>query len=245
MTRLSVATVDVLVKNWGGFVANSKKETSLYAPVKQFLMLQGFEVKGEVAEADIVACREGEPPVIVELKTGFSLTLYHQAVARLAMTDVVYIAVPQPKGPRVRRILLENTRMCRRLGLGLLTVRDDGSVEVRAEPGPYAPRRNKKKAASLIKAFDRLEGDPNEGGSTRHGLVTGYRTDAVKCAAYLANAGAEKGAIVAKATGVKVATTIMRNNHYGWFAKVEKGVYDLTDAGRKGLADWADILGDT
>lgn len=218
------------------------RETDLYAPIKTFLEGQGYDVKAEVGAADIVARRAGEEPVIVELKTGFTLSLYHQAVARLGIVERVYIAVPRPKGARARRILLENTRLCRRIGIGLLTVRPDGLVEVQAEPGPYAPRKNARKQAALVKAYDRLEGDPNIGGATRNGLVTGYRTDALKCAAYLAESGAEKGAIVAKATGVTVATRLMRENHYGWFRKVETGVYDLTDAGRKGLIDWGDVL---
>ncbi|MEL6700588.1 MAG: DUF2161 domain-containing phosphodiesterase, partial [Pseudomonadota bacterium] len=118
----------------------------------------------------------------------------------------------------------------------------DGLVEVHADPGPYAPRKSKKRTTRLLREFERLDGDPNAGGATRHGIVTGYRQDALKCAMYLAEAGAEKGSLVAKATGVKAATTIMRNNHYGWFEKVETGVYALSAAGRLGLADWAGSL---
>ena len=85
-------------------------------------------------------------------------------------------------------------------------------------------------------------GEPNLGGATRHGLVTGYRQDALKCAAYLATTGPEKGAVLARATGVPKATSIMRNNVYGWFEKLEKGIYGLTPQGRQGLEDWAHSL---
>ncbi|MEO0486984.1 MAG: DUF2161 family putative PD-(D/E)XK-type phosphodiesterase [Pseudomonadota bacterium] len=216
------------------------RETDLYPPIKAYLTRQGYTVKGEVGAADIVALRGEEPPLIIELKRAFSLTLLHQAIERLSITDTVYVAVPRPKG---RKALRANISLCRRLGLGVMTVRADGLVEVHADPGPYAPRKAKKKTARLLREFDRLDGDPNAGGATRHGIVTGYRQDAIKCALYLANAGAEKGAIVAKATGVKTATTIMRDNHYGWFQKVEKGVYTLSTAGQTGLKDWGDALG--
>ena len=53
------------------------KETALYAPVKTFLEGQGYEVKAEIGAVDVMACRSGEPPVLVELKTGFALALYH------------------------------------------------------------------------------------------------------------------------------------------------------------------------
>ena len=215
------------------------READLYPPVKAYLEGQGYAVKGEVGAADVVALRGDEPPLIVELKTGFSLSLFHQGIDRLGVSDHVYLCVPRPKG---KRALRDNLRLARRLGLGVMTVRADGLFEVHADPGPYAPRKNKKKKTRLLREFERLDGDPNAGGATRHGIVTGYRQDALKCAAYLATSGAEKGAIIAKATGVPKATTIMRNNHYGWFQKVEKGVYDLTDDGRKGLSDWGDAL---
>ena len=215
------------------------RESDLYPPVKALLERQGYEVKGEVGAADLVARRGQEPPVIVELKLRFALTLFHQAVRRLSVTEAVYIAVPRPTGRTARRVLKDNLALCRRLGLGLMTVREDGRVEVHCDPGPYAPRQNKKAAARLLREFDRLEGDPNDGGATRHGIVTGYRQDALRCAACLAQLGASRGRDVVKATGVKVATRIMRDNHYGWFEKVSTGVYALTDQGREGLVHWA------
>lgn len=220
-----------------------KREADLYPHIKAYLERQGYTVKGEVGAADLVATRGDDEPVIVELKLRLNLTLYHQAVSRLAITDLVYLAVPKPSGKSARRALRENTMLCRRLGLGFLTVRKDGAVEAQCDPGPYAPRKNAKKRAKLLREFDRLEGDPNDGGATRHGIVTAYRQDALRCALYLAEAGAEKGAIIAKATGVENATTLMRDNHYGWFARVETGVYALTPQGRQGLADWGDGLG--
>lgn len=215
------------------------REQDLYPPIKALLERQGYTVKGEVGAADIVAFRDGGEPVIVELKLRFSLALFHQAVTRLKVTDLVYIGVCKPKGRTARRALKDNLALCRRLGLGLITVRSDGAVEVQCDPGPYAPRKNKAKAARLLREFDRLQGDPNAGGATRHGIVTAYRQDALKCAAHLAECGATKGSEVAKATGVSGATRLMRDNHYGWFEKVEKGVYCLTGTGQEGLKHWA------
>lgn len=212
------------------------KESDLYPPVKAHLEAQGYEVKGEVGAADVVARRAGEDPVIVELKTGFSLTLFHQAVARQAVSDLVYIAVPKPK-----RDARENVKLARMLGLGVLFVRPrDGFVEVMADPGPYRPRKSKKKSARLLREFDRLRGDPNAGGATRHGIVTGYRQDAIACARFLAVHGPSKGAKVAEWAEVPQATRIMADNHYGWFTRVERGVYGLSETGRKGLVDWGE-----
>jgi hypothetical protein len=215
---------------------SAPRETDLYLPVKAFLEGQGYVVKAEVGAADVVAVRGGEPPVVVELKLGFSLTLVHQCVARLAVSDDVYMAVARGQGKRFQRALKEMTTLARRLGLGLLTVRiSDGLVEVHCDPGPYAPRKSKKRQGQLLREFARLQGDPNDGGQTRVGLVTAYRQDAVKLALYLYEAGACKGADVARETGVARATTMMRDDHYGWFEKVDKGIYGLTPKGAEAV----------
>lgn len=213
------------------------RETELYPPVKAFLEGQGYEVKAEIGPADVVACREGDDPVVIELKTGFSLTLVHQAVARQALTEAVYIAVPRGKGRAFLGALKNMTTLCRRLGLGLITVRlADALVEVHCDPAPYAPRRSSLKRERLLREFAKRDGDPNTGG-TRGGIVTAYRQDALRCAVHLSDAGPSKGAVVARETGVAQATRMMADNHYGWFRRVDKGIYELTDVGRAALGE--------
>lgn len=209
------------------------RETDLYPPVKAFFEARGFTVKGEVGAADVVAVRGDEPPVIVELKTGFSLALVYQGIARQGLSDDVYLAVPWKRERRGAG--RDRLALCRRLGLGLLRVRlSDGHVELLCEPGPYRPRQSAVRKARLLKEFHGREGDPNPGGMNRQTIVTAYRQDAMTCAAHLA-AGPCRGAEVAKATGVSRATRLMADNHYGWFERVERGVYGLTEAGRAAL----------
>lgn len=206
------------------------KETELYAPVKSWLEGLGYEVKAEVGAADVVAVRDGGEPVLVELKTGFSLTLLQQACARQAMTDAVYVAVPRWAGKAGWRAFKGNTGLCKRLGLGVLSVRlKDGFVQVHADPAPFQPRKSALRKSRLLGEFAKRAGDPNTGG-TRGKVVTAYRQDAERCRDYLAKHGASRGRDVAKGAGVDRATTIMRDNHHGWFEKVEKGVYRLFPA---------------
>jgi len=204
------------------------RETVLYEPIKRFLEAQGYEVKAEVGAADVVAVRGDEPPVVVELKTSFALSLFHQAIDRQAITDLVYIAVPAGKGRRAYKALQKNQKLCRRLGLGLITVRlSDQLVVAHVDPAPYQPRKSKRKQKLLLGEFARRDGDPNVGGATRSGLVTAYRQDAMRCAAFLSENGATKAAMVAEGTGVVTARRIMSDNHYGWFCRVSSGIYDL------------------
>ena len=206
-------------------------ETDLYLPVKAWLKGLGFEVKSEVGPADVVGVRDGEEPVVVELKTGFSLTLLQQAVARQAVTDRVYVAVPRWSGKAGWRAFKGNISLCKRLGLGVLSVRlAEGAVQVHCDPVPFQPRKSKLKRARLIKEFAARRGDPNLGG-TRGQVETAYKQDVQVCATYLAEHGPCSGAVIARATGVTRATRIMADNHSGWFFRVERGVYTLSEAG--------------
>jgi hypothetical protein len=223
---------------------STARETDLYPALKSFLEDQGYVVKSEVGTADVVALREEGEPVVIELKLGFSLTLFHQCIARLSVSDTVYLAVARQPGKRFAKALKANIGLARRLGLGLITVRlADALVEVHCDPGPYRPRKSPKRKSHMLREFARRQGDPNEGGQTRAGLVTAYRQDALRLAVYLFEAGASKGADVARETGVKRATAIMRDNHYGWFEKVEKGIYGLTPAGADAVTVAARVLG--
>lgn len=216
------------------------QETELYAPIKALLEGQGYEVKGEVGSVDIVAVRGNEEPLVVEMKSGFSLTLFHQAVDRQRITDAVYVAVPRGSGKVFGAALKRNITLCRRLGLGLMTVRlRDGFVEVPLDPAPYKPRKAPRQKARLLSEFARLAGDPNTGGSTRKGLVTAYRQDALRCLACLNEAGPTKAAIVARQSGVANARRLMADNHYGWFDKVATGIYTLSPNGQRALGEYA------
>lgn len=217
------------------------READLYEPIKAHLEAQGYEVKAEIGACDLMARRGAEPPVIVELKTSFSLALVLQGAARQAMFDHVYLAVPVPPkrgwGPRYKDIL----RLCRRLGLGLLAVRG-ATVEAHLDPGPHVPRKAVKQAGRLIREFDRRVGDPNAGGTTGVKRMTAYRQDALRCLSHLCGVGEDRPARIAAATGVARAGNILRHDHYGWFERVERGLYRLSPKGRQALAAHADDL---
>ncbi len=221
------------------------RETALYPPLKAFLEAQGYAVKGEVEGCDIAAVRGDEPPVIVEMKTRFSLPLVLQGIARQDLSDRVYLAVPPFSGRTPRR--RDALALCRRLGLGLLAVRpgSEPAVEALLDPAPYRPRLRKRAAGRLLREFQRRVGDPNAGGSTRRALMTAYRQDALRCAACLQRNGPTKAAAVARAAGVPRARAIMYADHYGWFERPDgasSGIYALTPKGGAALRDHADML---
>lgn len=211
------------------------KETDLYPAVKRLLETQGYVVKAEVKSCDVMAVRGDEPPIIVELKTGLTLQLIYQGIDRLSITEHVYIAIAKPK----RAVPLEAQKLCKRLGLGLLVIAKSGSVDILAEPVPYAPRPNKSRKVAVLKEFHKRKGDPNIGGSTKTKLMTAYKQDALRCLCHLHSNGATKVSHLKKATQVDRAATILRADYYGWFVKQDRGIYNVTDAGRNAVLIYA------
>ena len=220
------------------------EETDLYPPVKSFFEAQGYEVKAEVNTCDVVAVNTQGETVIVELKKGFNLDLILQGVERLSLVDNVYIAAgfsgKIAKGSiwhKRRRGIL---KLCRRLGLGLMMVRlyasNPGKVDILLDPSPYKPRINSRKSARLKEEFKARVGDPNTGGATRAKIVTAYRQSAIKCAQLLATSGPLRARDVRDQAGVEKASVILRDNHYGWFERVDRGIYQLTDFGKNDIS---------
>ena len=213
-------------------------ETSLYAPVKRFLEGLGFEVKGEVCGCDIVAVDHGSPIalVICELKLSFTLELVLQAADRSTVCDEVWLAVRGSMRGRGRESDPRVKRLCRLLGFGLLCVSRSGRVDALVEPVAWRPRPNAKRRSKILEEHRRRKGDPTPGGAARQPIMTAYRQQALECAATLARAPARPRDLKPLAPD---APKILLRTVYGWFIKVERGVYALSEAGRAALVSWA------
>jgi hypothetical protein len=213
-------------------------ETALYPPIKRFLEAQGFSVKGEIGGCDIVALKEGEPPLVVvtELKLAFSLELVLQGIDRAAACDEVWLAVRASPSGRGRERDGRVKKLCRMLGFGLLLVSDAGRVDPIVEPSAWKPRANPKRRARLVREHRRRLGDPAVGGTAmRAPIMTAYRQQALACAAVLAQGPARPRDLKPQ---VADAAAILQRNYYGWFARIERGIYGLSDEGRVALERW-------
>jgi hypothetical protein len=120
-------------------------------------------------------------------------------------------------------------KLCRLLGFGLLGVSGAGRVELLVEPGPWRPRRDAKRRSRLVDEHRRRLGDPVLGGTCKMPLMTAYRQQALACAASLRNGPRRISEIK---IAIPDAPKILLRNVYGWFFRVERGVYGLTLEGR-------------
>jgi hypothetical protein len=218
-------------------------ETDLYRPIRDYLISNGYTVRSEVENCDITATR-GEELIIIEMKCRFETRLLVQAAKRQKITEAVYVALPRPKGGTRTRRWRGITHLLRRLELGLIFVnlrRRKTPVEVVFHPLPYTPRKKKAARRAVLREMQNRSGDFNTGGCTRRKIVTAYRENAIHIACALAKFGPlEPRALRAMGTGAKT-TSILYDNHYGWFERIGRGVYELKASGRKALNDYGTL----
>lgn len=218
-------------------------ETALYAPIRDFLEAQGYAVRGEVLDCDIAAVR-GDELVLVELKRRFSLDLLIQAARRQRAGDAVYVAVPGPV-PMPWKRWRDCQHLLRRLELGLMVVdfsEESPRVEVCFHPVPFVRRRQAPRRRAVLRELKGRSGDFNTGGSARAKVMTAYRESAVRIAFLLDQLGPQTPkALRAHGTGPKTHA-ILYHNVYGWFERIDRGVYALAAAGRDALADYAAVV---
>jgi hypothetical protein len=216
-------------------------ETDLYPPIKRHLESLGLEVKGEVCGCDLVGLSDGTPELVVigEMKQSFTLELVLQAVDRTAACDEVWLAVAASKRGRGRESDSRVKKLCRLLGFGLLVVMNDRRVEVLVEPAPWKPRRDGKRRSRIVEEHRRRRGDTIVGGSTRLPQMTAYRQQALSVAHALATAPSRPRDLKTLAPD---AAKILQGNVYGWFERIERGLYGLTAKGHAALVTWAGAL---
>ena len=219
------------------------KETDLYPPVRDYLTGLGYTVQGEVKDCDLVAV-QGEELVIVELKRSFNVTLLMQATQRQKASDMVYVAIPRPaRGPRSES-WRGMVHLLRRLELGLILVSFTAGaprVEMALHPEPLERRRDYRLKKSILRELSGRSGDYNVGGSTRRKMMTAYRENALQIACGLELWGPTSPArLRERGTGPKTAA-LLRKNFYGWFERLGRGLYGLSEAGTAALHEHSEL----
>lgn len=181
--------------------------------------------------------RGDDPPLVVigELKQSFTFELVLQGVDRAAAGDEIWLAARLSARGKGRESDPRFRNLCRRLGFGLLGISDDGEVHLLVSPAAPASRKNPRRRSRLVDEHRRRQGDPVAGGGSRMPIMTAYRQQALACAAALAQGSRRPRDL---RTAIPDAPKILRRNVYGWFIRAERGIYDLTEAGRAALRRW-------
>ncbi|MEX2366321.1 MAG: DUF2161 family putative PD-(D/E)XK-type phosphodiesterase [Pseudohongiellaceae bacterium] len=217
------------------------RETELYQPVHDFLQQQGYRLRAEVSNCDLVAMKEGEL-VVVEMKTRVNMTLLIQATERQSITPWVYVAIPEPARPNSHSRGVE--RVIRQLRLGLLLVRFSPigtTVSQILEPDINHSLVDPRRRARVIQEANARSLEYNIAGSTATTLVTAYREHAIYLACCLERKGPCSPSQLRAMGGGDKTLQILLKNHYGWFMRIRRGIYQITALGIRETRSYGEL----
>jgi hypothetical protein len=220
-------------------------ERDLAEPVTTYLCANGYTVRSEVKGCDITGV-QGDELIVIELKRNFSIDLLLQAVERQRVTDSVYVAVPADTiGQRMTKKRLAIERLVKRLELGLLLVHfsdtDPPHVELALHPiADPRPRKKPRQRRAILREIAERSADYNVAGATRRPILTAYREQAIQIAVLLHYHGTMTPAMLRKQGASTKTQGILNRNVYGWFERIDRGVYRLRPTVWEHLNDvWA------
>lgn len=222
------------------------QEADLYKPIQHYFTREGYDVYGEVKDCDIAAVKDDEL-IVVELKLNLSIELLMQATKRQRLTDQVYIAIPKPRYNKRSKRWSDLCHLIKRLELGLIIVSFTGNrkrMEIIFHPTTYSKQRKQQKwkRDSVLKEIKGRSADYNIGGSSRTKIMTAYKENCIQIACYLLEFGElSPKKLVQLGTGSKTSS-ILTKNFYGWFQRVKRGIYTITDKGRLEIKEYPELV---
>ncbi|WNF38634.1 DUF2161 family putative PD-(D/E)XK-type phosphodiesterase [Bacillaceae bacterium IKA-2] len=223
-------------------------EVDLYNPIQSYFIKKGFQVYGEVIDCDVVAVKDNEL-VIIELKLLLNVELLIQATKRQRLTDIVYIAIPKPNFSFRTKRWKDICHLIRRLELGLIIVsfsEKSQNIDIILDPistdRSIIIRKGKQKRARILKEINGRSADFNIGGSNKTKIMTAYKENCIQVASYLEKVGPlSPKALVEMGTGVKTPS-ILTKNFYGWFERIKRGIYVISENGKQGLKEYPELV---
>lgn len=210
------------------------KETELYEPIKKYLLQKGYKVQAEVKNCDI-ACLYENSLIIIEIKKTFNLKLLYQALDRKSFADKVFVAISRPKNFRKKEIK-HMIKILKAIDVGLITVALDSplkNVEIMLQPKDNIIKKKTRKKSIILNEIEKRNLNINLGGSTKKDkILTAYKEQTIFLACVLNKI--EKGSplYIKKQFNIQNASNILQKNYYGYFERIERGVYTLSKKGK-------------
>ncbi len=219
------------------------KESDLFEPIKKYLEAGGYKVRAEVKDCDITATK-GDELIIIELKLSANLQLFIQATNRQYITDSVYVAIPKPT-QRSKKHWKGILHILKRLEIGLIFVDVDNPVnpvEIVFHPIEFQRRKFKHRKRAIIKEAENRSLNLNVGGSNKKKIITAYKENAIQIAVYLKIIGDTSAKILREYDSGKKTLSILYSNFYGWFQRIDRGIYGITQKGKKELNNFPGLV---
>lgn len=177
--------------------------------------------------------------IIIEIKKTFSLKLIYQALERLKITNSVYVAIPRPK-KNTRKDIKGMVNLAKKLEIGLIFVNMSNTrpskstkiplIDIIVLP-PIKKQKNTIQTRNILKEINERSIDINKGGSRGVKIMTAYKEKSICLALILQKNGPMKPLNMKKRYPFipENSRILMYNNFMGWFTRMEKGLYYVTD----------------
>ncbi|MDS9470860.1 DUF2161 family putative PD-(D/E)XK-type phosphodiesterase [Sporosarcina pasteurii] len=223
-------------------------EVDLYDPVKNYFTEQGYDVYGEVHDCDVVVVKDDEL-IIIELKLRLNLDLVMQATKRQRLSDQVYVAIPRPTYSFRSQKWRDICYLMRRLEVGLIVIsfqKNKEQLQVIHHPVSFdrvkSMQLSKKRRTRLLAEIEGRTGDFNIGGSSQMKIMTAYKETCIHIACCLIHHGPLSAKVLREiGTGDKTSRILIRN-YDEWFERIERGVYAISEKGKKDLKDYPEFV---
>ncbi len=214
------------------------KETDLFKPVRSLFLKEGYDVQGEILQADLFAVKDNKI-VIVELKLQMSLKLIYQVIDRQMVTPHVYMAIPKLVIKKHQKNHNQFTQLLKKLGVGLIEVTLDEAVII-IEPNENHITNKKSSSAKkkvMLNEFNQRDQYLTVGG-TNGKKMTYYREQTLEIAKAIHTLGEASLKLIKEYTRIEKTAAILRDNYDGWFQKNEKGLHELSPLGKKEIEQY-------
>lgn len=215
------------------------KETELYEPIKNYLLQNGYKVQAEVKNCDI-ACLYENNLIIIEIKKTFNLKLLYQALDRKSFADKVFVAINRPKNFRKKEVK-HMLKILKAMDIGLITVALDShlkTVEIVLQPKDNIIKRKTRKKSIILNEIEKRNLNINLGGSTKKDRVlTAYKEQTIFLACVLNKIEKGSPSHIKKQFNIQNVSSILQKNYYGYFERIERGIYTLSKKGKDMLKE--------
>jgi len=212
------------------------EEKDLFLPIKSLLENQGFMIKGEVNDIDILAVKD-DFMLAVELKTKINLKLIYQAIERFKICEKVYLGVPIEAIKSHQKNMKSLILLLKRLGIGLIVIKK-AQAEVYLDALEYdvkkSKERNKQKKIKALNEFKLRENTKVLGG-TKGTRMTYYREQVIQIAKVLKLQQTASPKLIRSETHIEKTSSVLQKNYYGWFKRINRGQYQLSEIGMNEL----------
>jgi hypothetical protein len=163
------------------------------------------------------------------------LKLIYQAIDRQKVLDQVYIAIPKNALYQSKSLYRNFTHLLKRLEVGLIVV-DGENAEVMIETVPFdrnLSRSRYKKRKSQIDKEARLRKNHKNVGGTKGKKITKYKELVIDIGSYLLEHEKASPKDIKNNLNIEKTASILQKNYDGYFERVDRGIYQLTEKGKK------------